>query len=204
MPTKNLLRSALAVTFLLPFALLIASCLPVPLGDPAASKVEDAYAGAWLWEADDDSRHLVVLRPWDGRTYYVRMITLSHKPGNKKAELAVMKGWLTKVKEETFLTLQDAEDLSTLPGEDEEKVYVTMKLNLVDERLLATLLDPSFPPFEVLRSPEELARLIEQHIDNPEMWVDTPMTARRATKDDREAFEEALSNAIADNAPAAE
>ena len=31
-----------------------------------------------------------------------------------------------------------------------------------------------------------------------------PMTARRATKDDREAFEEALSNAIADNAPAAE
>ena len=176
----------------------LSSCLPVPLGDPEKSKTDAAYVGAWTWD-DDNERHLVVLRPWDERTYYVRLLTLSHQPGKKKAEQSVMKGWLTTINGQAMLTLQDAEKLATLPGEDEKQEYLILKLNLADDRLIATSLDPSFPPFEVVRSAEELERLVSQHMDNPKMWASESLNTRRATKQDREAFAEGLDRAIADN-----
>ena len=178
--------------------LLLCSCLKVPLGDPEKSKVEQRYAGAWLWE-NPEARHLIVLQSWDARTYYVRMIALSDDVGKRKAEMTVMKGWLTRVGAETFLTLQDAESLSSLPGEDEEKIYAVMKLNQLDDRLIATPLNASFPPFEVVRSPEELHQMIEQHMDNPAMWAEDPIEAVRASPEQRKAFEDAYENALAVN-----
>ncbi len=179
--------------------LVLGACLPVPLGDPEKSAVEDRFVGAWSWDTND-ARHMVVVRPWDARTYYVRLVTFSHEPGRKKADSQVLKGWLTTVKGEVFATLQDAEALATLPGEDHERIFLVARLNLVDDRLIATPLNPSFPPFEVARSPEELEALIAQHMENPDMWGAEALTLRKLDSQQRREFEALFERAFERNA----
>ncbi len=51
----------------------LASCLPVPLGDPAESKADSRFSGVWEWR--DGRTHQAIIRPWDEKTFVVDVLT---------------------------------------------------------------------------------------------------------------------------------
>ena len=185
---RTLLVAVLAVVMLG-----LVSCFSVPLGDPEKSKVQEQYIGAWRWDGSGQ-RHLAIIRPWDERTYHVQFITINDQEGGR-VEQAILKGWLTTVEDETFFTLQDVQALAPLPGEEAETRYLVLRLQLASDRLIATSLNPSFPPFEGIVSPEEFARLIAEHQDDRAMWAEQPITARRAQAEELAAFAKARDDA---------
>ena len=149
----------------------LAACLPVPLGDPEKSKVEATYVGAWEW-ADGDQTNVVVLRPFDERTYYVDAMTIAGTLDEPKPKWrGVYKAWLTKVKGETFITMQPAETLAELPGEKVEKNFLVAKLKLEDGKLKATGVDGSYKAAKAAGTPTALERVIAENMDDVSMWA---------------------------------
>lgn len=173
--------------------LALVSCLPVPLGDPEQSRVHQKYVGAWMWR-DDDESHVAILRPWDSRTYALHLIDFTGTPQQPgEIEHSVLKGWLTEVGGETFLTLQSMESLAEVPGAaEDEKIYLICRLMLDGDRLVATSLNPSYPLFEHLRSSEELARIISQNMADPQMFASEPIDARRVAEGELESLMQSL------------
>lgn len=190
---------AAVVTLSLLALLVLASCLPVGLGDPEKSKAQEKYASQWTWETAQ-TRHLVMLEPWDARTYAMRLITVSSRPGEKRAEDGVLKAWLTDIDGQTLMTL---EAIPGVTGETSksDKRFLVLKLNLTGDRLIATTINPSFPPFESVVSSEELERLIRQHLDNPAAWAEEAISAHRASAEEVKAILAEANRAIADNLP---
>ena len=185
---RRIPSSILMIAVLLPL-LLLGACFPVPLGDPEKATADPRYVGAWLWDSED-AKHMVLIRPWDTRTYIVLLLTVDSDPdeGESAYSEIVLKGWLTEVKGNVFLSLEDVRAMARPSREEKNNKYWALKLNLAGDVLTATGLNPSFPPFEAVPSSAELERLVNEHWDNPQMWA-TPIQAQRASQAEREAFD---------------
>ena len=75
---RNRSRAGLIVSILIvPLLLGVLACfvLPVPIGNPEKSRVDPAMSGTWL-AADESGGWLVVLEPYDKRTWLVTWIML--------------------------------------------------------------------------------------------------------------------------------
>jgi hypothetical protein len=138
----------------------------------------------------------VLIRPWDKRTYIVLLLTVDSDPGAGESAYSelVLKGWLTEVNGSVFLSLQDVRAMARPSLEEQDDKYWALKLDLAGDILTATGLNPSFPPFEAVPSSEELERLVVEHWENPQMWA-TALEARRASRAEREAFDELAARA---------
>ncbi len=74
---KSANRTWLAVLLAIPLAVVLLAtfaCLP-PVGDPEKSKVDDSLNGAWLAvnrDATPNETVMALLRPWDGKTYFMQ------------------------------------------------------------------------------------------------------------------------------------
>lgn len=149
----------------------LAACLPVPLGDPEKSKVDSSYVGAWEW-ADGDSTNIVTLRPYDERTYLVDAYTITGTIDEPRPKWhGAYKAWLTKVKGETFITMQPAETLAALPGEKLEKHYLIAKLKLEEGKLKATGIDGGYKAAKEAGTPTALEQVIRENMDDVSMWT---------------------------------
>src|SRR4051794_39711626 len=102
-------------------ALGLCSCLPVPLGDPEKSMADARYLGAWAW-AEGGESYVVVIRPWDAKTYLFDAMSYTGDSSAPVPRVRVTyKGWLTSVKGKTFVTLQPIVALGAPPGNDVDK-----------------------------------------------------------------------------------
>ncbi len=61
---------------LLPVLLGVLACLPVPVGDPEKSHIDPAMSGVWTLSAADGDHMLMVLDPYDKRTWLMSLIDL--------------------------------------------------------------------------------------------------------------------------------
>lgn len=178
MRNRSLAFRSLAAAVLLAAAIFLPACLPVGLGDPAKSKADPKYVGAWTWK-DGEQTNVVVIRPFDERTYVLDTLTYT---GDTSAPVPkqriVYKGWLADVKGATFLTMQPIHTLVQLPGEETKKTFLVSRLDLAGDQLTATPLNPDYAPLKDVGTPTDLERVVAANFDDAKLWS-SPIKAVR-------------------------
>ena len=76
-PARRSLAGFALGASLLPALLVLLACLPVPIGDPEASRVDPALTGVWI-AADAESTGLFIFRPYDRRTWLLTTLEVEH------------------------------------------------------------------------------------------------------------------------------
>jgi hypothetical protein len=151
-------------------AVTMTACLPVPLGDPAASRIDPALAGWWLHE-DATVKTVAVIYPHDERTYVVHSVGYEQKDGGvSRKSQALCKAWLTDVKGRSFLTLEPL--AQRLPGETGGKVYPVFRLSRDGgpDALGARGVRESFPALKAAKTPADVAAAIARDVDHADLY----------------------------------
>lgn len=66
---------ALTAVLIIPFVIGLLACIPVPIGDPEKSRVDDEITGAWFVREGEDA-YVHLFEPYDKRTWLVTKIEL--------------------------------------------------------------------------------------------------------------------------------
>lgn len=173
-------------------AVIVAGCLPYPLGDPAQSKIDPRLAGHWFY--DDQERPMIVtVFPFDAHAYVVE--TRDYRKDAGKLELqgrTLFKGWLTDIQGKTFLTLDPlAQHLES--NQNEKKAYPVLRIEEAGEQLTTRRVNEDFEPMKQVKSTKEEAALIAKEIDNSALYAGPPTTFRRLDPQrDKEIFDTQL------------
>jgi hypothetical protein len=171
-------RPRVLIAVVLTALLTLASCLPVPLGDPDKSKVDARFNGVWEWR-DNGKIEIAVFQPYDEKTFIVDVMTGEPGEGTaiKPLQRDIFKGWLTTVKGETFLTLAPIESVGALPGASAVK-YLVAKVKIEGDTLTAYGIDPNYKKLSDVGTPTALKEMILENMDDPTMFLKPIMTTK--------------------------
>lgn len=108
-----------------PFVISVLACLEAPIGNPNTSKVDPKLSGVWFGKGMGRQPTLLVLQPYDKRTYLVGWFVAETDEGEKQGEelkkdvdtkgdrekleeiefkgQMIFKGWLTTIGGEQFM-----------------------------------------------------------------------------------------------------
>ena len=178
---------------LLAFALLASACLPVSLGDPAESKTQPRFNGAWLFVEDTGEHMLYLVRSYDERTHLVQHFSFDMEDGEvQPRSTSLAKAWLTEIEGHIFGTL-DILDPKHFVGEKNESPirYVVVRLDLEGDRLTVRSTDPNSEHFEDLDTPEQARRIIAEHVEDDAIYLE-PHTMRKLGEDHHERIRKVL------------
>lgn len=171
------MRTFRAAALLLPL-MMLCSCLPVPLGDPEKSAADAKYLGAWTWAEGGGVTNVVVIRPWDARTYVVDVMAYTGDTSAPVPKMRIVyKAWLTNVKGYPFITMAPIDTLTGQPANNQRKYLVAM-LTLERDQLTATGLDAQYGKFKDVATPTQLEKVITENFDDVKMWA-KPITATK-------------------------
>jgi hypothetical protein len=178
MVARLIFRRGLLVGLMAMGLLGLASCLPVPLGDPDKSKVDARFNGVWEWR-DGGKIELAIFQAYDEKTYFVDVLTGEVGDGGtvKPVQRDMYKGWLTTVKGETFLTLAPMEAVGALPGSTPAK-YLVAKVKIEGDTLTALGIDPEYKKLKDVGTPTALQKMIEENMDEVAMFTKPIMTTK--------------------------
>jgi hypothetical protein len=147
-------------------------CLDVPLGDPENSKVDDRLIGAW---EEADGGEILVATRFDNRAY---LVTVYKSDANSVRPTGEMyKAWITPLGDQQFITLAPLTPTVAFGGE--KPTYPVAKWKLDGDTLTARGVDPEFA--KPATTPEALAKLLLENLNNPKAFVDKDNIYRRAT-----------------------
>ena len=158
--------------------LTLASCLPVPLGDPDKSQVDSKLTGFWVDTDDANSGTMYVIAPFDSHCYMVQSVPYEKKGDRYETKSSAWRAWVTDIKGTRFMTLQSAAHMAdpTYPG---DKSYPTAKIVMVPGKLTFRGLDAGYTKFKELKDSGQLAQIIQENLDDPKMYVEAETTLRR-------------------------
>lgn len=205
----------LITVILLPLLVGVLACMPVPVGDPEKSRIDPAMSGVWISNGEDQFP-LMVLDPYDKRTWLVSWIGLGEKTPaateqndeaviNKEISIAsiidsfhknqyfadgivLFKGWLIKIKGEQFLTL---EPKTSEPGLTPEYWWV-FRVRLDDGNRLQLLgVDENFEGLKGVETSAKAEKIIRRNLNNPELFGD-PLDFHKVSPDDLEAVNKVI------------
>lgn len=192
----------LLALILLPLLLSVMACLPVPVGNPEKSHVDPMLSGAWRLTGSDDSQMLMVLDPYDKRTWLMTLISLGNVEGGesvgednpgqvegsqvpfnaanahgfKLIALGIYKCWLTQIKGETFMTWESKTLSETLPEMVPEQWWVfRVRKNGTDTHYLDSF-DYSIDGLDKVTTRKEAEKIIRRHVDDPGFFKEEDAT----------------------------
>lgn len=182
---NSLWVSLLAVLPLIVLSLSLTACVDHPIGDPEASKVDERYVGVWTGQQGDE-HELLVIRPYDARTYLVHVLAYmeetdsefaadfgrSVKPLKKArgAACTVYKGWLTSIGDVPFLTLEER-GLEYVCGLSEKTTYFVARLKLDQGVMTWQLVDGSSALAKQAKNGPELEKVVRDHRDSKDLYL---------------------------------
>ena len=169
-------RRGIVTITLLGLMLGLSSCVGVPVGDPEKSKADSRYVGVWEWR--DAQLNRAVIRAWDQKTYVIDVMSGVDTGTLQPRSRYVYKAWLTDIKGQTFLTMQPADLVGMMNGDERPKYYIVAKVKLDGVTLTAMGLNAEFPKVKEAATAAALEQLIAQNIDDPKLYT----TAIVATK----------------------
>jgi hypothetical protein len=194
---------------LLPLLLGVLACLPVPVGDPEKSHVDASLTGAWRVVAADDEQMLLVLDPYDKRTWLMTLIGLE-ATGHDAADMdesgqatqaapfsaanadafkvegvGVYKAWLTRIKGETFMTWESKTLSETLPKMAPDSWWVFRVRKSGDDQFYLDSFDYSVDGLDEAGTREEAENIIRRHLADPGFFreQDAPRIERLSAED---------------------
>lgn len=183
-------KGVLPALLLIPLLLGLMACLPVPVGDPEKSRVDPAVSGVWRITGDEDEQMLMVLDPYDKRTWLMTLIGLDVVDGNNAGTqsatqapfnaanatgfdvkgLAVYKCWLTRIKGETFITWEPKTLSDTLPNLTPKQWWVFRLRKDGDDTLYLDSFDYTIDGLDKVRTRREAEKIIARHVDDPDFF----------------------------------
>jgi len=175
------------------------------VGDPEKSRVDPGLSGAWRVAGADDGQLLMVLDPWDKRTWLVTLIGLTavgdngsglapgpHVPFNaanaegfRVESLGVYKCWLTRIKGETFMTWESKTLSETLPGMAPKQWWVFRVRKSGEDVLYLDGFDYSIDGLDEVTTRKEAEKIIGRHVNDPGFFKveDAPRLGRLPADD---------------------
>jgi len=171
----------------------MAACLPVPVGDPEKSRIDPDLSGAWRVAGTDDEQMLIVLDPYDKRTWLVTLIGLgaadagaaaddnghaqaaapqapfsaASAEGFRVANLGVYKCWLTRIGGETFITWESKTLPETLPAMVPDQWWVFRVRKSGDDTFYLDGFDYSIDGLDEAGTRKEAEKIIRRHVHDP-------------------------------------
>lgn len=183
--TNSLWVSLLAVLPLIVLSLTLTACVDHPIGDPEASKVDERYVGVWTGKLGDD-RELLVIRPYDARTYLIHTLayveeTGSEFPANwgksvkplknaRGSACTVYKAWLTPIGDVPFLTMEELA-LEYVCGLSKQTTYFLARLKLEEGVLTWQLVNGGSELAKQAKNGPELEQVVRDHRDSQDLYL---------------------------------
>lgn len=191
--TQRTIVGLLLALLLLPFLLGVMACLPVPVGDPEKSHVDAKLSGVWRLTDAEDSQMLLVLDPFDKRTWLMTLISLGNVEDVEAVEendsgpeeaprapigaadtdrfkvdaVGVYKCWLTRMKGETFMTWESKTLSETLPEMVPEQWWVFRVRKSGSDTYYLDGFDYSIDGLDKVSTREEAEKIIRRHLGDP-------------------------------------
>ena len=171
-------RRVLLTAFLSGCLLMLASCLPVPLGDPETSQVDPKLVGAWTEVENADTGNLYVIAAFDKHGYVVQCVSYTRKGEAFEAKSTTWRAWLTEIKGTRFITFQDIPHMAD-PNWPGGVTYPIAKIELDGNLLTATGLDAGYAKFNEIRDAAALGKVVEENLADPMMYLEKRIVLRR-------------------------
>jgi len=185
---------AVLMLAIIPVIVGLLACMPVPVGDPERSRVDDELNGIWVLTEDGKIDGYYLFRPWDKRTWLV--LGVGHE-GDEVEPVAVYKAWLKKLGGETFMSWEMAggmqDDGSFLPD-----YWLVFRVEKDGARTVNLhMLEMEYDGFEDFPSPEgydgnyakdmrrKFERVIRKNVDDAGLYGDS-LQLRRLADGDRD------------------
>jgi hypothetical protein len=178
MNARSLSRQGIVGAILLAGIVLLPSCVGVPVGDPEKSKADSRFVGVWEWR--DAQLNRAIIRAWDQKTYVIDVLSGVDTGTLQPRSRYVYKGWLTDIKGQTFLTMQPADLVGMMNGDERPKYYIVAKVKLEGTTLTALGLNTDFPKLKEAATSAALEQLIAENIEDPKLYA-TPIVATKWT-----------------------
>jgi hypothetical protein len=200
-------RTLLAIALSLPLAVLLLvtfACLPVPVGDPEKSRVDESLSGIYQGvskDADSKDMALAILRPWDAKTYFLNYMVVGKTENEKQHAMRLFKAWLTTIEGKTFLTCQPVDDTAFALGKDaseKQHYWVVLRLDNVASGLEARMVNPDSAFVKELKTQPEIEAAIKAHVSDNALYGD-PLTFKKLGKDDKDLIDSVLKQFDTDN-----
>lgn len=67
------ISGAVTAVLVIPFIVGLLACIPVPIGDPEKSRIDDDFTGIWMSVETEDLPNIVLFEPYDKRTWLVTL-----------------------------------------------------------------------------------------------------------------------------------
>ena len=214
---------------ILPIFAGLLACMPeyVPLGNPEKSRVDPEMNGYWFLPGDDPTfGGVLVLEPWDKRTWLMLFIGIKEKDdvdigdaevwtydgfidhiGSAKFDVddhqfgvVPYKAWTVKLKGHLFFTWELRGIRSTDESDMQPAVWFDLRiLEKSPDRLVLDLIDPSFEPLaEAPATRRGWEKVIRRHIEDEDLYLQDPIELTRVQADDMEVILEFVSDALSE------
>lgn len=228
-PRTRSISGALMMLVIIPVFAGLLACMPeyVPLGNPERARVDPELTGIWWVDSSDELiGQVLVLQPWDKRTWLVLSIgfddqsygefhddalseyenfiaMLAHEEfdgDNLDVAWFIYKGWFVRLGGETFFTWE----MRGVPEDEEGSLepwwwYDFRVENRSADRLELRMIDPGFPLLKEAPSTQKAwEKVIRKHADNEAMYFPEAMIVERVKDEHKGIFTELIQNAMID------
>lgn len=164
--------------------LIVTACFEFPIGDRGATPVDAKYSGLWLRKTGGENSYDVwIVAPFDATTYCVYQYQCD-ADGEPHGASAVYQGWLTRVEQTVFMSVEHIVRLVPETNPKQKHSYSVAQLTLGgDGTLIVRQIDSSFAAFKGTTSSKDLAARVMTNIGDPRVFKDT-MTLHRVNPND--------------------
>ncbi len=176
---NSLLCSSLAVTPMLLVILGLMACVNHPVGDPERSRVSPEFSGMWLGEDSQGLRTLLMLRPYDQRTYLAGVFTYYEVSGRVRSDQELDgKAWLTTLGDATYITLEPLV-WAHFAGLTDKPPYLVGQIQRVEDTLQLRMVDGGRALVKDAADRAQLEAILREHGDSDSVFADELLKFRR-------------------------
>ena len=179
----------------LPVFIGLLACMPAPVGNPERSRINSDLNGIWVGFSPENFETLVVLEPYDKRTWLVRWYGIEI-PGktavdpdsldsldehvemlttleDSEAEVMVYKGWLVRLGGQQFMTWEPKGLFNSAEDFQADHWWVWHVDMSRQGELRLKMVDPGFKGFDdVEESRRAIEKVIRKSSNNPDLYGD--------------------------------
>lgn len=196
---KSSTRTWLGLALFLPLAAVLLAtfaCLPAPVGDPEASKIDSSLVAAWQGvpqNPEDKDITLMLVQPWDARTYLLRFLAQETEDGKPAYKYHAYKAWLTTFGNATYLTAEPLDDLRFGPASspEDKKLWMVFRLDKDATTIKLRMVKGDSDLMKEKTTRAEIEAVLKANPDNDTLFAES-LSFKKLPKDDQLKLAETL------------
>jgi hypothetical protein len=196
---KSSTRTWLGLALFLPLAAILLAtfaCLPAPVGDPEASKVDPSLVAAWQGvpeTPDEKNSALMLIQPWDARTCLLRYLVQETEEGKPTYKYHTYKAWLTTFGNATYLTAEPFDDLrfGSAASPEDKKLWMVFRIEKDANTIKLRMIKADSDLMKEKTTRPEIEAVLKANPNNETLYADS-ITFKKLPKDDQLKLEETL------------